>query len=134
MVKKYVLVGPGGRAEFFYGAMVEEYRETSKLLAFCDVNQTRMDYANRLLEEKYDHPKVATYLASEFDQMIEEEKPDIVIVTSVDRTHHTYIVKALELGCDVITDRKSTRLNSSHVAISYAVFCLKKKKIIHQQN
>src|SRR5439155_11260804 len=27
-------------------------------------------------------------------------------------------------------DRKSTRLNSSHVAISYAVFCLKKKKII----
>src|SRR5439155_4513818 len=33
-------------------------------------------------------------------------------------------------------DRKSTRLNSSHVAISYAVFCLKKKKIkrIHQAN
>src|SRR5439155_24734783 len=27
-------------------------------------------------------------------------------------------------------DRKSTRLNSSHVAISYAVFCLKKKKVI----
>src|SRR5207253_396482 len=30
-------------------------------------------------------------------------------------------------------DRKSTRLNSSHVAISYAVFCLKKKKNIKQQ-
>src|SRR5690625_6379855 len=29
---------------------------------------------------------------------------------------------------DPIEDRKSTRLNSSHVAISYAVFCLKKKK------
>src|SRR5437660_9415653 len=29
-----------------------------------------------------------------------------------------------------ILDRKSTRLNSSHVAISYAVFCLKKKKKI----
>src|SRR5439155_25294241 len=29
---------------------------------------------------------------------------------------------------DEILDRKSTRLNSSHVAISYAVFCLKKKK------
>src|SRR6266513_3070078 len=27
-------------------------------------------------------------------------------------------------------DRKSTRLNSSHVSISYAVFCLKKKKIV----
>src|SRR5437870_9529365 len=31
-------------------------------------------------------------------------------------------------------DRKSTRLNSSHVAISYAVFCLKKKKIMTKQS
>src|SRR5690349_22888685 len=32
-------------------------------------------------------------------------------------------------GCwDALEDRKSTRLNSSHVEISYAVFCLKKKK------
>src|SRR5690625_5785134 len=30
-------------------------------------------------------------------------------------------------------DRKSTRLNSSHVAISYAVFCLKKKKQTHKE-
>src|SRR5690625_6100249 len=29
--------------------------------------------------------------------------------------------------CGCLRDRKSTRLNSSHVAISYAVFCLKKK-------
>src|SRR5205814_9105135 len=29
----------------------------------------------------------------------------------------------------VLTDRKSTRLNSSHLGISYAVFCLKKKKL-----
>src|SRR5207249_10196606 len=32
--------------------------------------------------------------------------------------------------CQQESDRKSTRLNSSHVSISYAVFCLKKKKII----
>src|SRR5438067_9275810 len=31
------------------------------------------------------------------------------------------------LSLDVAEDRKSTRLNSSHVSISYAVFCLKKK-------
>src|SRR5574337_1427650 len=31
-------------------------------------------------------------------------------------------------------DRKSTRLNSSHHSISYAVFCLKKKKTPHQTN
>src|SRR2546426_7062306 len=33
-----------------------------------------------------------------------------------------------------IADRKSTRLNSSHLVISYAVFCLKKKKIINHFN
>src|SRR5436190_17910186 len=32
------------------------------------------------------------------------------------------------LGTDWVQDRKSTRLNSSHTVISYAVFCLKKKK------
>src|SRR4051794_41310985 len=31
-------------------------------------------------------------------------------------------------GGEVLQDRKSTRLNSSHPSISYAVFCLKKKK------
>src|SRR5437773_7068380 len=31
-------------------------------------------------------------------------------------------------GAEVRVDRKSTRLNSSHITISYAVFCLKKKK------
>src|SRR5437868_12719483 len=39
-----------------------------------------------------------------------------------------HIAAAAHLGLGI--DRKSTRLNSSHVSISYAVFCLKKKKII----
>src|SRR5262245_38345624 len=37
---------------------------------------------------------------------------------------------ALDLAGDMV-DRKSTRLNSSHLGISYAVFCLKKKKTNH---
>src|SRR5215813_15182160 len=35
---------------------------------------------------------------------------------------------SLDAGAHGAVDRKSTRLNSSHVRISYAVFCLKKKK------
>src|SRR5205807_7177419 len=35
----------------------------------------------------------------------------------------------LPLGPRPLLDRKSTRLNSSHLVISYAVFCLKKKKL-----
>src|SRR5207249_11681963 len=37
-------------------------------------------------------------------------------------------VAGAEVECRDARDRKSTRLNSSHVSISYAVFCLKKKK------
>ncbi|WP_054028427.1 Gfo/Idh/MocA family protein [Bacillus sp. FJAT-28004] len=106
--KRYVLVGSGGRAEFFYGALATDFRETSELLAFCDINQTRMDYANRILVDKYNHEAVKTYKSNEFDQMIELEKPDAVIVTSMDRTHHTYIIRALELGCDVVTEKPMT--------------------------
>lgn len=106
--KRYVLVGSGGRAEFFYGALAADFRDTSELLAFCDINQTRMDYANRILVDKYKHNAVRTYKSNEFDQMIELEKPDAVIVTSMDRTHHTYIIRALELGCDVVTEKPMT--------------------------
>src|SRR5690625_5590408 len=45
-------------------------------------------------------------------------------VTWVGQQFHFNSISTLRL----ILDRKSTRLNSSHVAISYAVFCLKKKK------
>src|SRR5437773_8012910 len=38
------------------------------------------------------------------------------------------LVAAKELKERALQDRKSTRLNSSHITISYAVFCLKKKK------
>src|SRR5438034_6968534 len=38
-------------------------------------------------------------------------------------------LELMKIGLDEKKDRKSTRLNSSHTVISYAVFCLKKKKI-----
>src|SRR5690349_23653981 len=41
---------------------------------------------------------------------------------------HAWQVRQRYLRDTLTTDRKSTRLNSSHVEISYAVFCLKKKK------
>src|SRR5438067_9712439 len=47
--------------------------------------------------------------------------------TSID-LFNTLIAEALDGSKRVKADRKSTRLNSSHVSISYAVFCLKKKK------
>src|SRR3989454_6076231 len=57
--------------------------------------------------------------------------------TTLFRSHHGaqgLVVAVVQVLADlggVVADRKSTRLNSSHLVISYAVFCLKKKKIIH---
>lgn len=107
MAKKYALVGTGGRAIFFYTAIVKDFAQTAQLVGFCDTNQTRLDYANSRLEA-LGHAPVPAFLASDFDRMIAETKPDDVIVTTIDRTHNIYVVRALELGCDVITEKPMT--------------------------
>src|SRR5256885_9638317 len=45
--------------------------------------------------------------------------------------HNGARLGALDVHFDEIEDRKSTRLNSSHLVISYAVFCLKKKNMYY---
>src|SRR3712207_7521721 len=45
--------------------------------------------------------------------------------------HISAVCRSTDLGVIVYRDRKSTRLNSSHANISYAVFCLKKKNILY---
>ena len=109
--KRFVQVGTGGRARFFYEALAKQYADTSEIVAFCDVNRLRMEFAQRNLMENYNYPKVNLYGADEFDKMIEIEKPDCVIVTSIDRTHHKYIIRAMELGCDVISEKPMTTDN-----------------------
>ncbi len=51
---------------------------------------------------------MAAYAAQDFDEMLRKEKPDVVIVTTIDRTHDEYIIRAMEAGCDVITEKPMT--------------------------
>jgi len=67
-----------------------------------------MDFYNREISAKFGAAPVATYKASDFGRMIREARPDVVVVSSIDRTHHTYIVQAMEMGCDVITEKPLT--------------------------
>ncbi|KAG2412226.1 hypothetical protein HFD88_009783 [Aspergillus terreus] len=106
-MKRYALVGTGGRAMFFYTAIVRDFAATAELVAFCDTNNTRMAYANSKIQA-LGHGAVPTYLALDFDRMVKETRPDEIIVTTIDRTHHHYIVRALELGCNVITEKPMT--------------------------
>lgn len=106
--KRYVQVGLGGRARFYYEAIAGTYGETSELVGLCDINTTRMEYANSILMEKFGYPTLPKYKCDEFDKMIFELKPEYVLVTSIDRTHHKYIIRAMELGCDVISEKPMT--------------------------
>src|SRR3712207_7473831 len=49
-------------------------------------------------------------------------------IRQAEKYGHSGMAKELRLAIVQLRDRKSTRLNSSHANISYAVFCLKKKK------
>src|SRR5690625_6422264 len=56
--------------------------------------------------------------------------PEAVLADTIYRTRENRAYckeRGIRLSGPKLGDRKSTRLNSSHVAISYAVFCLKKK-------
>ncbi len=104
----YVVVGTGGRSSMFISAICKDYKEHAELKAVCDSNQTRMNFYNDEMKSEYGVDPVPTYKAEEFDKMIAEQKPDKVIVTTMDRTHHKYICRAMELGCDAISEKPMT--------------------------
>lgn len=106
--RRYALVGTGGRAKMFVDALAGEYSDANALVALCDLSQTRMEWYNDLLAEEHGLQAVPTYHADAFDQMVAETKPDTVIVTTMDSTHHEYIIRAMELGCDVISEKPMT--------------------------
>jgi len=106
--KKYVLVGTGGRCAMFIDALIKDFKDCGELAALCDTNQTRMNYWKKYIKDNGGPADIKTYKAADFDKMIEVEKPQRVIVTSMDRTHHKYICRAMELGCDVISEKPMT--------------------------
>ncbi len=104
---RYAIVGTGARAEMFVRALAIDHRDRGELVALADVNQTRMDYHNDRLAELGVEP-VPTYRAADFATMLEREAVSTVIVTTVDRFHDQYIVRALQAGRDVITEKPMT--------------------------
>ncbi|WP_421724195.1 Gfo/Idh/MocA family protein [Bauldia sp.] len=106
--RRFVMVGVGSRARMFYDAIAGRYADTCELVAVCDTNQVRMDLVNKTLAERFQANGVPTYKADAFDTMLETHKPDAVIVTSIDRTHDDYIVRALARDCDIVTEKPMT--------------------------
>lgn len=101
---RHVIVGVGARYAMFRDAILKTYAEHNELVGFCDINEGRLKLAQTKARQEAG-VDVPIYLAGDFDRMVRETRPDVVIVTTKDSTHDQYIVRAMELGCDVITEK-----------------------------
>lgn len=97
--KRYALVGTGHRGTGMWGKdLVAKYANEVKFVGLCDTNRKRVEAGKQLIGT--DCPTF-----TDLDEMLSKTKPEILMVTTVDSSHHEQITKALALGIDVITEK-----------------------------
>ena len=105
--KRYALVGVSGRSGMYREAVLKTYAAHSEMVGFRDLNLGRLRLA-QARARKMAGVEVPIYEARDFDRMVKETKPDVVIVTTKDSVHSDYIIRSMELGCDVMTEKPMT--------------------------
>lgn len=99
---RIVLVGTGVRGSGFWGKrLVEQFSDILEFVGLCDINPGRLEYARRYIG-------VSCPTFTDFDKMIQQTRPDLIIVTTKDSTHHEFIIKGLDMGYDVLTEKPLT--------------------------
>ncbi len=107
-IRRIAVVGTGGRAGMFIEPVTTRFRKHNHLVALCDSNPGHMQFWNNRITREFHHPEIPTYRAHDFERMIRETRPDAVCICTVDAFHHQYIIKAMEMGCDTITEKPMT--------------------------
>lgn len=96
---KLAMIGTGHRGTGFWGRdLLKNFNDVVEFVGLCDINQGRLAFAKTTMSAK-----CQTY--SDLEKMLNETKPDYLIVTTVDALHDDHIVKALEMGFNVITEK-----------------------------
>ena len=97
-----MLVGTGIRGSSFWGKrLVDQYSDILELVALSDINVGRLEAV-----KAYMGVDCPTFV--DFDEMMESVEADLLIVTTKDSTHHEFIVKGLDAGLDVLTEKPLT--------------------------
>jgi len=91
-------VGTGSRGTHWATDIVRNYNDVAQIVGLCDINGKRVEVA-----KEFAGSSAPTFV--EFDRMIEQTKPDAVLVTTTDSSHCSYIIRAMQLGVDVITEK-----------------------------
>lgn len=100
--KKVALVGTGSRGNSFFGKFLKEsYGDVIEFVGLCDINSGRVAFS-----KKYIGVDCPTF--TDFDKMLDALEIDLLMVTTVDATHHEFIIKGLNRNIDVVTEKPMT--------------------------
>lgn len=101
--RRYAQVGLGIRGEEYLRSLATTFADRCELVGICDRNAGRVQLQGRRLAALGCTPQ--GYLDGDFERMIAETRPDCVLVASMDASHACYCIRAMELGCDVLTEK-----------------------------
>lgn len=100
--RRFALIGTGNRGTTMWGKdLLSGWREHVDLTAIVEKNLLRGERARTMIGSN-------APLYENIDSMLSEQKPDLVIVCTPDHTHDDIVVRALESGIDVITEKPMT--------------------------
>jgi len=100
--RRYAIVGTGDRGSGMWGRdLVRRYPDLLEVVGLCDINPKRTQAANAFMGLN-----APTF--TNVDEMIARTKPELLMVTTVDGFHHEYIIKGLDHGLDVMTEKPLT--------------------------
>lgn len=99
---RVAIVGTGSRGTRMWGKrIIDNYGDLVEYVGLCDTNIGRLEAS-----KKYMGAVCKTY--TDFDLMMKETKPEILIVTTVDSTHDEFIIKGLNYGSHILTEKPMT--------------------------
>ncbi len=97
--RRYAIIGTGHRGTGMWGKDIfERYANEIEFVGLCDKNGKRAEAGKKLIGTT-----CPTY--TDFDEMVARSKPDLLMVTTMDSTHHEFIKQAIAKGIDVITEK-----------------------------
>lgn len=100
--KRIAMVGTGVRGIGMWGKpVIKEFADQIEFVGLCDINPGRVETAKKAMG-------LACPTFTDFDKMMKETKPDQLLVMTVDGTHHEFIIKGMEYGADIITEKPMT--------------------------
>lgn len=102
-MKKYVICGVSNRAlQMFIKPLVNQFSQDHEIVGLLDSDSLRFTICKKQFPGLAHLP---TYSPEQFETMIDETQPDVVIVAGRDDTHVDYILRALNKQVDVITEK-----------------------------